>query len=301
MIGGMSGRGGRGERGMGVETPADIITRIEPVKGLRALDWQGLLARRELLYFFVWRDLKVRYKQTALGFFWVLIAPLLTMVVFTVIFGRVAQLSTDGLPEPVYYLAGLCIWRYFAASLTKASESLVAQQAILTKTYFPRLIVPLAGCIAPLVDFAVVLAVLAGLMFAMGVPAASTIVLTPLLVAVAMLAALGTGLLLAALNVRYRDVTHTVPFFLQLWMFCTIIVPFSYLPLEWGAWRYLYGLNPMAGPVEAFRWTLSHPYMDAGAGPVLALLAMGLPVSLALMAAGLAAFARMERTFADVV
>ena len=282
-------------------TASDTITRIEPTRGLRGLDWRGVLARRELLYFFVWRDLKVRYKQTALGFLWVLIAPLLTMAVFTVIFGRVAQLSTDGLPEPVYYLAGLCIWRYFAAALTKASESLVAQQAILTKSYFPRLLVPLAGCVAPLADFAVVLVVLMGLMLVLGLPPAATAVLVPLLAVTAMLAALGTGLLLAALNVRYRDVAHAVPFLLQLWMFCTIIVPFSYMPAEWGPWRYLYGLNPMAGPVEAFRWALCHPYMDAGAGPAVALLAVGLPVSLALLAAGLAAFARMERTFADVV
>lgn len=282
-------------------TPSDTITRIEPAGGLGSLDWAGVIARRELLYFFVWRDLKVRYKQTALGFLWVLIAPLLTMVVFTIIFGRVAELSTDGLPEPIYYLAGLCIWRYFAGAVTKASESLVAQQAILTKSYFPRLLVPLAGCVAPLVDFAVVLLVLMAMMLAMGLPPAATVLLVPALALLAMIAALGIGLLLAAINVRYRDVAHAVPFLLQLWMFCTIIVPFSYLPNEWGAWRYLYGLNPVAGVVEAFRWALCHPYMDADAGPVLGLLVIGTPVSLMLLAVGLAAFARMQRTFADVV
>jgi len=283
------------------EAPSDIITRIEPTRGLRGLDGRDLFARRELLYFFVWRDLKVRYKQTALGFLWVLIAPLLMTLVFTVIFGRVANLSTDGLPEPVYYLAGLCIWRYFAAALTRTAESLVAQQAILTKSYFPRLLVPLAGCLSPVADFAVVLAMLAGLMVLLGTAPAATALLVPALLLLAMFAALGPGLFLAAVNVRFRDVGHAVPFVLQLWSFCTIIVPFSYLPAGWGAWRYLYGLNPMAGVVEAFRWALAHPYTDASGADAALLLAVGFPVVVALMGIGLAAFARMERNFADVV
>lgn len=277
------------------------VTRIEPPRGWGVLDLRGVMARRELLYFFIWRDVKVRYKQTALGFLWVLIAPLLTTVVFTLIFGRVAGLSTDGLPQPIYYLAGLCLWRYFAGAVQKAAESLVAQQAVLTKTYFPRLVVPLAGCIAPLVDFAVLWGVLLILMIALGIPPAMTALLTPVVVLLAVTTALGTGLVLATLNVRYRDVAQMTPFLLQLWMYCTIIVPFSYLPESWGAWRYLYGLNPMAGAVEAFRWSLAHPHMDAAAGPVWLLVAVGLPVAAGLLAAGLLAFQRMERTFADVV
>ena len=319
------------------------VTVIKPAKGWMAVDFGELWRYRELFGFFVWRDVKVKYKQTLLGFSWAIIAPLANTIIFTFLFSRVARLPSDGLPPMVFYMTGLVIWRYFQLSFSTCSISLVGNQALLTKIYVPRLSIPISTLITNLVDFTIAFAILLGIMAFFQVLPAATILLLPLLLLIAMGTALGVGLFFAALNVRYRDVKQLAPFIVQMWMWCTVIIPFSKMPERFGIWKYLYGLNPMGGVVEGFRWCLLHPHMEnlkttyttipfeqvpqilaeglevtgefngsrtvwqiveSTPAPVEApwmLIAIGIPVMLALLAGGLYYFRRVERTFADII
>ncbi len=286
---------------MSTEDAISEVTVIAPTRGWRALDLREVWERREVLLFLAWRDIRVRYKQTLLGFLWAITGPLANMVIFTFIFGRVANLPSDGLPSPVFYLAGIVVWRYFANTLSSASNSLVGNRNQLTKVYYPRLVHPLASCLTGLADFAIAFVMLLGILMAYGLrPPLEAIALAPAMLLLAMLTALGTGLILSAANVIYRDVAQFLPFLIQLWMWCTIVLPFSALPEEWGPLRWLYGLNPMAGVVEMFRWALCHPHMAEPHAPW-GLLAIGTPVVLAALGMGLLVFKRMERVFADVI
>ncbi|MCC6490907.1 MAG: ABC transporter permease [Candidatus Hydrogenedentes bacterium] len=279
------------------------VTIIQPSDGWRSLDLRELWDRRELLYFFAWRDLKVRYKQTLFGVLWAVAGPLASMVVFTFVFDKMAGLPSDGLPGPIFYLSGLVIWRYFANALSAASNSLVGNQTILTKVYFPRLIIPLSSCITGFADFFVALGVMLVLMAYYGILPGIAMLLLPFLLLLTMASALGAGLFFASLNVKYRDVGYILPFLLQLWMFCTIIVPYSEVAQRGGAWRFVYGLNPMGGVVEAFRWCLLRGAMTGpgNANATWILLGTGVPVALFILAAGLLYFKRLEKMFADIV
>jgi len=272
---------------------SDVII-IRPSHGWVSLNLQDLWEYWELLYFLVWRDVKVRYKQTVLGAAWAILQPFLTMVVFSVFFGRLAKVPSDGIPYPVFAYAALLPWQLFAHALTESGNSLVANQQLITKVYFPRLVIPISAVLAGLVDFAVAFVVLLGMMFYYGiVPTAATLTL-PLFLLLAIVTALAVGLWLSALNVQYRDVRYTIPFLTQFWLFATPIAYSSSLVPE--QWRALYGLNPMAGVVEGFRWALFGK--TGGVGPMIIVSALMVGV---LLLGGLVYFRRMEKTFADVV
>ena len=251
-------------------------------------------AYRELLYFLVWRDLKVRYKQTVLGIAWAVLQPLATTAVFAIFLGRLAGVPSDGVPYPVFAYSAMLPWQLFAHALTESSNSLVANERLITKVYFPRLVIPLATILAGLVDFALALVVGIGLMAWYGIALGPSIVAVPLFVALAVLTALAVGLWLSALNVEYRDVRYTLGFLVQIWLFATPVAYSSSLVPE--RWRPLYGLNPMAGVVEGFRWALLGHGQPPGA-----LLGVSMGVTVVVLAGGLWYFTRMERTFADVV
>lgn len=274
----------------GVE--AGLIT-IAPPAGLTAIDTGELWTYRELLYFLVWRDIKVRYKQTALGAGWAVIQPLMTMVVFTVFFGRLARIPSDGVPYPVFSLAALVPWTYFASALAGGSTSIGSYQHIISKVYFPRLLIPLAAVAAPLVDFAVAFVILLALMGWYRIVPGSAVVWVPAMLLLAVLTAAGASLWLSALNVRYRDVRYVIPFVIQFWMFATpVAYPASLVP---DRWRWLYGVNPMAGVIEGFRWAL------VGGPPPGAMTVMSTLVVLAVLVSGAAYFHAGEQTFADVI
>lgn len=279
----------------GIEPPLlEGFSRLGRRGGLSGLQLREIWAYRELLVFLVWRDVKVRYKQTALGAAWVILQPLLTMTVFTLFFGTLAKVPSDGMPYPLFAFAGLVPWTLFAYALTESSGSLVANQNLITKVYFPRLIIPLASVLAGLVDFAISFTVLLGLMLYYGVVPTVYVLTIPLFVALAVMAALSVGIWLSALNVEFRDVRYTIPFLTQLWMFVTPLAYASSLIPE--RWRLVYGLNPMAGVVEGFRWAL----FGRTAAPGF-LLAVSATVVVILLLGGAYYFRRMERTFADVV
>jgi lipopolysaccharide transport system permease protein len=233
------------------------VTTICPEHGRAGVDLRELWRFRELFGFLVWRDIKVQYKQTLLGALWAVLVPLLQMAIFAAI-SRIANLPSDGVPRPVFYFTNMVAWSFFAVAVTRSSQSLVGSAQLLTKTYFPRLIVPTGACIAGLVDFAIAFLALLCLMLAYGIVPPAAGLLCPLLMLVALGTSVGLGLLLSALNVRYRDVRYVVGPLLQMWMFCTVLLPFSKIPHSLGPWRYLYGLNPMAGVIEGFRWCLLH-------------------------------------------
>lgn len=268
--------------------------RIEPTRGWVPLRLGELVAYRELLFFLVWRDLKVRYRQTALGVAWAVLQPLLTMMVFTLFFGRLARVPSDGVPYALFAYTALVPWTFFATALAMGSNSLVGSAGLITKVYFPRLTIPLATVLASLVDFALAFPVLFGLMWYHGVEPTANVVWLPLFMALAFTTALGVALWLAALNVQFRDVRHVVPFLTQLWMLATpIAYPSSLLPAEW---RPVYALNPMVGVVEGFRWALLGA--DTRPGPMILVSAVA---SLLVLVGGAFFFRRMERSFADVV
>ncbi|MDB5311160.1 MAG: type transporter [Gemmataceae bacterium] len=270
------------------------VTRIRPGRGWRAVDLREVWRYRELLFFLSLRDIKLRYKQTALGVAWAVIQPLFTMAVFTVFFGNLGKLPSDGQPYALFVLAALVPWQLFAYALTQSSNSLVAEQRLITKVYFPRLIVPLASVLSGLVDFLVAFGLLLIGMAVFGVPLSWAVLAVPVFVALAVLTALAVGLWLSALNVQYRDVRFTIPFLTQFWMFLTpVAYPASLVP---AAYRPLYGLNPMAGVVEGFRWALL-----GTAAPDWGLVAVSAGVAVALLTGGVFYFRRMEKTFADVV
>ncbi len=278
---------------MTTDTPAEV-TWIHASKGWSIPDLRELWRYRELLYFLVWRDVKVRYKQTALGAAWAVLQPFATMLVFSLFFGRLAGMPSDGVPYPVFAFAALVPWTFFANGLAMSTQSLVLSQNLLKKVYFPRLAIPLAAVLAGLVDFALALAVLAGMLAFYGIaPGAEALWIAPLLL-LALATSLGVGLWLSALNVRYRDVGYVVPFLVQLWLFATPIAYPSSLLAE--PWRTVYGINPMVGVVEGFRWAL------LGTGPAPGgTLAVSSLAAAALLAGGAFYFRRLERTFADVV
>ena len=270
------------------------LTFIRPSRGWRTLDLRELWAYRELVYFLVWRDIKVRYKQTALGASWAIIQPFFTMVVFSLFFGRLAGVPSDGLPYPVFSYAALVPWTLFATGLTMSAASLVGNQELLKKVYFPRLAIPLAPVLAAVVDFAIAFTVLLGMMWFYGiVPGLEALALVPLLT-LTLVTSLAVGLWLSALNVRYRDVRYALPFLVQLWLFLTPIAYPSSLLDE--PWRTLYAINPMVGVVEGFRWALLGT--DTAPGPMILVSSLA---ALALLAGGAFYFRRLERTFADVV
>jgi len=274
---------------------ADVVVtrRLQPAQGWSSRTLSDIWTYRELLYFFIWRDIKVRYKQTVLGAGWAIIQPLMTMVVFTIFFGHLAKVPSDGLPYPVFSLMALVPWTYFASALAGCSTSLSGYQHIISKVYFPRLIIPMAAVIAPLVDFAIGFAILVGFMAWYGIVPGPSIVWLPALLLLALATAASVGVWLAALNVRYRDVRYVVPFVVQLWMFATpVAYPASLVPERW---RAVYGLNPMAGVIEGFRWALA-----GGPAPGVITL-VSAAVVVVLMAGGAAYFRRLEGTFADVM
>lgn len=236
-------------------------TVIQPPKKWISLDFPEMWRYRDLLFFLIWRDIKVKYKQTLLGFAWAVLVPVCTMVVFGVVFGKIGKLASNGLPHNIFYFAGLVPWYYFANSLTMSSNSLVGQAHLLTKIYLPRLFIPLSACVATFADFTIAFIVLIIMMFCYGIVPAVTIILVPLLMFIAFATVFGTGLILSSLNVKYRDIKYVVPFLIQMWMYCSVLLPFSSIPQELGVWRYAYGLNPMAGVVEGCRWCLMNHKM----------------------------------------
>jgi lipopolysaccharide transport system permease protein len=267
---------------------------IRPSRGWVSLRLRELWDYRELLYFLTWREIKVRYKQTALGAAWAVIQPLFTMLVFSLFFGRLAGVPSDGVPYPLFSLAALVPWTFFSNGLTQSSNSLVAGASLITKVYFPRLTIPLSAVLSGAVDFCIAFLLLGVACLYYGVTPGVRVVWLPLLFLLALVTALGVGLWLSALNVEYRDVRYTVPFLTQLWLFATPIAYPSSLLRE--PWRTLYGLNPMAGVVEGFRWAT----LGTGAGPG-PMLAVSSAAALAMLVAGACYFRRMERSFADIV
>jgi lipopolysaccharide transport system permease protein len=273
---------------------------IEPRRGLAGLQLPELWAYRELFYFLVWRDIKVRYKQTVLGAAWAILQPLATAAVFTIFFNRIAGISSDGVPYPLFAYCGLLVWTFFAQGITASSTSLVGSANLITKVYFPRLVVPISSILAGVVDLAVAFPLLLVMMAFYGTWPGPAVLLLPFLVLLAFIASLGVGLWLSALCVNYRDVRHVVPFLVQLWLFVTpVIYPASKVGPAFaraGLPAWLFGLNPMAGVVEGFRAVL----LGTG-GPVAALVAASTVSALALFVSGTFYFRSVERSFADVV
>lgn len=273
------------------ETP---VTYLRPSKGWSSIDFKELWRYRELIYFLTWRDIKVRYKQAILGVAWAVLQPLLTMVVFTVIFGMLLNTPSQDLPYPLFTLTALLPWQLFASALQRSSVSLVGNANLITKIYFPRLAIPLSSIFAALVDFLISFVVLIGVMIYYQYSPGWNALWVPLLVLLALLTALSVGLWLSALNVQYRDVQHMVPFIIQVWMYASpIVYPIETIPA--GIWRTLYGLNPMTGVIQGFRWALL-----GGTPPDLTMVISG-AVVLVLLVSGLFYFRRMEKTFADIV
>jgi len=268
--------------------------RIAPSKGWVPLKLRELWEYRELLYFLVWRDIKVRYKQTALGAAWAVIQPFCTMVVFSLFFGRLGKMPSDGIPYPIFAFAALVPWGFFANGLSQSSNSLVGSSHLITKVYFPRLIVPLGSVFSGIVDFLVAFAVLLAMMLYYGLMPSLNILWLPLFVLLALITSLGVGLWLSALNVEYRDVRYIVPFVTQFWLFVTPIAYPSSLLHE--PWRTIYGLNPMVGVVEGFRWALLRT--NTAPGPIIAVSASA---AIVILISGAFYFRRMEKTFADIV
>ena len=270
------------------------LTVLRPTSGWIALKLKDLWDYRELLYFLVWRDLKVRYKQTTLGILWAVIQPSLITLVFSIFFTRLTSLPADGIPYPLFVFCGLLPWQLFAYVLNNASNSLIVNESLISKIYFPRLLIPLSAALSGLVDFAVACVVLFGMMLYYGATPAGGIWTLPLLVALTLAVAVGVGLWLSALNVEYRDVRYAIPFLTQLWFFLSpVIFPSSILPERWHTW---YGLNPLVGLIEGFRWALLGKFE----GPA-SWLGMSLTVTVIILVSGLYYFRSMEKEFADIV
>lgn len=269
------------------------VVMIRPSSGA-SVGLRELWAYRQLLYFLTWRDIKVRYKQTVLGTAWAIIQPLFMMIVFTIFFGRLAKVPSDGSPYALFALCGLLPWQLFAHAVTESSNSLVLNERLITKVYFPRLLVPMSAVLPGLVDFAIALALMVPLMTYYRVAPGLAVLLLPFFVFLAVMTAFGVGLWLSALNVQYRDVRYTLGFLIQLWLFLTpIAYPSSLVPARW---RAFYGLNPMAGVVEGFRWAL----LGTGQKPT-ALFAVSIVSVVAIIWGGLIYFRRMEDSFADII
>ena len=267
---------------------------IRPRRGLIDLDLAAVWEYRELLYFLVWRDVKVRYKQTFIGAAWAIFQPAMTMVIFTVVFGNLARVPSDGLPYPVFAYTALVPWTYFSQALSRCGTGLVSNANLITKVYFPRLIIPIADVITPAVDCLFAFMLLLGMIEWFGIAPTYGLLAIPLFLFMAMVTALAVGLWLSPLNVRYRDVGHTIPFVIQFWMFASpVVYPVSLVPEPW---RLIYSLNPMVGVIEGFRWGLL-----GKENPDFLSIVVSVATVLVLLAGGLVFFKRMERTFADVI
>jgi lipopolysaccharide transport system permease protein len=271
--------------------PVAVIRRSSGWAPIKLAD---LWSYRELFYFLAWRDIKVRYKQTALGAAWAIIQPFLTMIVFTIFFGHLAHVSSDGAPYPIFAYSALLPWMYFANAVLQAGNSLVEHERLITKVYFPRLIIPVAAVLAGLVDFVIAFTVLIAMMFFYGVKPTAVLLTVPFFVLLAVATAIGIGLWLSALNVQYRDVKYAIPFLIQFWLFLTpVVYSSSIVP---GPWRGIYNLNPMVGVIGGFRWAVLATAQSPGP-----LLAVSVFSVLLLLIGGFYYFERMEKTFADVV
>lgn len=273
--------------------PSPVI-RITPPGDWWAIPFAEIWEYRELLYFFVWRDIKIRYKQTLVGAAWAVLQPFLTMLIFSLFFGTLAHIPSQGLPYPIFYYSALLPWMYFAASLQNATNTIVENQRVITKVYFPRLALPISSVLSGLVDFAISFLMFVAMMAYYHIHPTLALLWMPLFLFMSFATALGFGLWLAALNALYRDIRYVVPFLVQFWLFASpVAYPSSLVPAKW---RLLYGLNPMAGVIEGFRWSLT----GNGAPPgKLTLISGG--VVLGVLLTGLAYFQRMETTIADVV
>lgn len=278
------------------DTPeTGFTTTIEPSKGWAPLNLDALWRYRELLFFLAWRDIKVRYKQTALGASWAIIQPVMTMVIFTVVFSKVAHVSSEGLPYPVFAFAGLVPWTFFAYALGQASNSLVGNANLISKVYFPRLVVPIAASLAGLLDFGIAFVVLLLMMLFFHVVPTLAVLALPFFLLLALASALAVGIWLSALNVQYRDVRYTIPFLTQIWLYATPIA-YSAGSLHNPTLRAIFALNPMTGVAEGFRWALLGTHELDGAS-----LAISVVVTVTALVGGLYYFRRMEQRFADVV
>ena len=267
--------------------------KIRPPKKWVPINFSELWHYRELLYSFVARDVKIRYKQTVLGFLWAIIQPLFLMVVFTLFFGNLAKVPSEGIPYPLFSFAALIPWTLFAEGLTRSTMSMVSNAGIMTKVYFPRLVMPISGILSPLVDFCIAFVILIFMMAYYGFVPTIAIVLLPLFILLALMTSLAVGLWLSALNVKYRDFQYTLPFIIQLWLFASpVVYPASMLP---ESWQFVYALNPMVGVIEGFRWAL------LGTNPPEAIILISVCVVVVLLIGGLFYFKRMEQYFADVV
>jgi lipopolysaccharide transport system permease protein len=265
---------------------------IEARRNLWHLNLKELWHYRELLYFLVWRDVKIRYKQTVIGATWVVLQPVLTMMIFTVVFSYFAKIPSDGVPYPIFAYAALLPWIYFSQAIGRCASSVIGDSSLITKIYFPRLIIPLASVIPPLFDFCWSLFILFGMMAWYGIGPTWGLLAVPAFLLLALMTALGVGLWFSALNVRYRDVGHVVPFLIQIWMFASpVVYPVSLVPEKW---RLLYSLNPMVGVIEGFRWAVL-----GNTAPNLTILGISTCMVLAVLGGGMVFFKWMERTFAD--
>lgn len=273
--------------------PEDPLVTIRPGGTWSSLSLRDLWSYRELLYFLIWRDVKVRYKQTLLGAVWAVIQPLFAMLIFTLFFGRLAGIPSDGIPYPLFAYAGLLPWMFFSNAVTNSGNSLVGSSNLITKVYFPRMIIPGASAAAGLVDFGIAFVILVVLMAHYGVGITAGVLMMPAFIVLTMLLALGVGMWLSALNVKYRDVRHALPFLIQLWMFATpIVYPSSIMPTRW---RWALAINPLAGIIEGYRSSLFGREMDWR------MLGISAGITVVLLVCSAYAFRRMEKTFADVV
>lgn len=279
----------------GISDITDIpVIRIEPTKGWLSIKIRELWEYKELLYFFLWRDFKVRYKQTVLGVGWAIIQPLVSMVIFTIIFGRLAKIPSDGIPYPIFSYAALLPWSFFSQGLNGASHSMVGNSNLIKKVYFPRLIIPLAGILSGIMNFLLSFIVLLLMMLYFGIMPTINILWLPLLLLLALCTSLSVSLWLSALFVQFRDIGSVIPFLIQIWFFCTPVVYPSSLLQE--PWRTIYSLNPMVGVIEGFRWALLST--DTAPGPMIIVSSL---VVLFLLTGGILFFRRLEKTFADVL
>lgn len=266
---------------------------IRPPRGWVPINLKDLWVYRELLYFLTWREIKVRYKQTMLGFAWAILQPLFMMIVFTLFFGNLAKIPSEGIPYPLFSYAALLPWTLFAEGITRSSNSLVQDQNLVQKVYFPRLVMPLSGMLSPLVDFAIAFTILIGMMFYFGYSPTIKVLLLPAFILLALMTSLGVGLWLSAINVKYRDVRYVIPFLTQLWLFASpVVYSSSLLP---GKYQIIYGLNPMAGVIEGFRWTL------LGTEPPGLLIGLSVIIVVVILISGAFYFRHSEKTFADVI
>ncbi len=281
--------------GVSAEVPHVVI---QPSKGWSALQLDRLWQYRELLYFLVWRDIKVRYKQTMLGVAWIVLQPIVSITIFTILFGYLLNVPSGNVPYPVFLYAALLPWTYFSGSLTRATNSLVGNAHLITKVYFPRLIIPVSGVVSALIDFAIGLVLLLVLMGIYRIVPNANILFLPGFILLAMITALGFGLWFAALNVRFRDVTHLIPFVVQVWFYLTPVVYGADLLPE--RFRFLLALNPMTGVVEGFRWSLLGGQMADSAAPT-GLFWVSVLISVMVLLTGVVFFRRTERTFADII